>query len=355
MFEKYTYNYLMTRCLARVPNTVDKREGSIIYDAIAISCIEMAQMYVECDNILNETFADTASRTWLIKRAAEQGIEPVPATYAILKGVFNVSVNIGERFTLGDLTYIVTELIDNTTHSYKVKCETAGTAGNEKLGTLIPIQSISGLVSAELTEVLIPGEEEEDTETFRARYFSKVNIEAFGGNKQDYINRVGQIQGVGGLKVIPAWAGGGTVKCVIIDNNYNTPSQSVVDYVKQQVDPTKYTGQGETGVVPIGHQVTIEGVASVIANIRFTITFEDGYAWNNMSSAITALLEAYLLSLRKTWAKSKFLVVKLYKIEQIVSETPGIIMVENIKINGIASNLILSAYQIPKLGSVTNG
>ena len=34
-YEEMTYERIMSRCLARVPGTVDKREGSIIYDAIA--------------------------------------------------------------------------------------------------------------------------------------------------------------------------------------------------------------------------------------------------------------------------------------------------------------------------------
>ena len=31
--EQYTFEYLMEQSLSRVPDTIDKREGSIIYDA----------------------------------------------------------------------------------------------------------------------------------------------------------------------------------------------------------------------------------------------------------------------------------------------------------------------------------
>ena len=41
-YEEMTYERIVSRCLARVPGTVDKREGSIIYDAIAPAAAELA-------------------------------------------------------------------------------------------------------------------------------------------------------------------------------------------------------------------------------------------------------------------------------------------------------------------------
>lgn len=69
---------------------IDTREGSLIYDALAPASIELRIMYMEFDVIMNETFADTAHREWLIKRCAERGITPYPAKKAILKGVFTI-------------------------------------------------------------------------------------------------------------------------------------------------------------------------------------------------------------------------------------------------------------------------
>lgn len=86
MYENITYEDILQRMLDRVPNNMDKREGSIIYDALAPAAIELQLMYIELDVIMNESFADTASREYLIKRASERGITPEPATNAILKG-----------------------------------------------------------------------------------------------------------------------------------------------------------------------------------------------------------------------------------------------------------------------------
>ncbi|HEX2926159.1 MAG TPA: baseplate J/gp47 family protein, partial [Ruminiclostridium sp.] len=136
MYENMTYELLLRRMLDRVNDSVDKREGSVIYDALAPAAAELAQMYIEADVILAETFADTASRDFLIKRAAERGIVPKSASNAALKGVFNKDVPIGSRFSLGNLNYTVTEKIKD--FEFKLECETPGNEGNLYIGTLIP-------------------------------------------------------------------------------------------------------------------------------------------------------------------------------------------------------------------------
>ena len=57
MYEHITFDVILERMMDRVPNNIDKREGSIIYDALAPAAVELAQMYIELDVILNETFA----------------------------------------------------------------------------------------------------------------------------------------------------------------------------------------------------------------------------------------------------------------------------------------------------------
>ena len=51
MFEDYTFENLIKRMLARAPKEIDKREGSVIYDALAPAAAELAQMYIDLDVI----------------------------------------------------------------------------------------------------------------------------------------------------------------------------------------------------------------------------------------------------------------------------------------------------------------
>ena len=67
MYENVTFENIMERVLARIPSAMDKREGSVIYDAIAPAAIELQNIYIELDTVLNETFADTATLYYLKK------------------------------------------------------------------------------------------------------------------------------------------------------------------------------------------------------------------------------------------------------------------------------------------------
>ena len=88
---------------------------------------------------------------------------------------------------------------------YEITCETAGEVGNDYGATVIPIEYVDGLETCTITALLIPGEDEEDTEVFRQRYFDSLNAQAFGGNQIDYTEKVNAIPGVGGVKVYRAW------------------------------------------------------------------------------------------------------------------------------------------------------
>lgn len=74
MFENKTYESLLDEALDRVTSDVDKREGSLIYDAIAPSIYMLAQMYVQLDCYTDLFFADTAIGDYLDRIVATVGL-----------------------------------------------------------------------------------------------------------------------------------------------------------------------------------------------------------------------------------------------------------------------------------------
>lgn len=225
MFEEVTYEGILERMLGRVSNRFDRREGSVIWDTHSPTAIELKNLYIALDSIIQEAYGDTATREFLILRCKERRIIPYGATYAILKGEFtpeDLEV-VGKRFNIGKMNYIVTEKLPDG--GYKVQCETEGEEGNRYLGTMTPIEYIKGLESAELTEVLIPGEDEEGTEELRQRYFSSFDSRAFGGNVKDYLEKANAIPGVGCTKVTRVWNGDLSPSDMI-------PSKAVDDWYK---------------------------------------------------------------------------------------------------------------------------
>lgn len=352
MYENITFESILQRMLDRIPSDMDKREGSIIYDALAPAAIELQLMYLELDSILNDSFGDTASREFLIRRAKERGIIPKAATFALLKAVSTPSdiyIPIGSRFTLGDLRYKIISKTGNG--EYTVQCEEIGTAGNKSFGNLIPIDYIKGLEMLRLTELLIPGEDEEETETFRQRYFASFDQKAFGGNIRDYIEKTNSIAGIGATKVTPAWNGGGTVLLTILDSEFNAASDTLIKTVKDTVDPQDGSGDG---VAPIGHTVTVKTADCVRVNVSANITFNVGYTFAGVKPDIIKAIEQYFLEIRRSWANSGENTVRVSQIETRILNLTGVIDIRNTKLNGSDQNLILSAYEIPVAGGVEN-
>lgn len=360
MFEDYTYTKILDTMLARIPDTIDKRQGSIIYNALAPAAVELQNMYINLDIVLNETFADTASREYLIKRVSERGLTPYPATKAKVKGVFTpntISIDIGARFSLDDLNYIVIEQysIDETPvdGTYILECETPGADANYQIGQITPINYIEGLQTANITEILIPGADAEGTDELRQRYFDSMDKQAFGGNIADYKQKVSQLDGVGGVKVIPTWDGAGTVKLIIINSEFEVPSQTLIDNVQEAVDPTVNHGQG-LGLAPIGHIVTVVGVTAVSIDITGTFTLASGYSWQDVVDDLYSVINDYFYGLNSSWADNESLIVRLAQVESKLINVQGILDISDLEINDSAANLETLSDQIVVLDSISN-
>lgn len=404
MFENFDFDILMEKMLSNVSDDFDKREGSVIYDAVAPVALELANFYINLDMIADEVFADSASYYYLIKRAAERGMFPKEETYAIGKMIVtpaSVSISVGDRFNLDSLNYSVTSIINAETGEYQIECETAGIVGNQQLGELLPIETadeLNNMESAELVEILIPGEDEEDVEAFRERYFASFQNEAYGGNKADYIEKINKIDGVGGCKVKRLWEGGyspsvmipgaaitewfnnqsastvgeevynwlktihnaaaqklltvgGTVSVVIITSDFKKPSSVLVDTVQKYIDPTDTTGEGD-GIAPIGHVVKVCGVSETVVNISTNITYDTGYSFESLKEAIEGAIDTYFQELKQTWASNEMLIVRISKIESLLLDLDGIIDIADTQINDTAENLMIDSDYIPVRGDV---
>ena len=362
MYEDQTQDAILTRMLGNVSDSIDKREGSVIYDALAPTSIEAYLLYAMCDYFLKNTFGDTADREYLIERAKERGLEPYAATNAIVKGVFTPSdaeVTIGARFSYGaESNFVVVERL--AAGEYLLKCETPGTIGNVPAGQLLPIDYMPGLSTAAVVEVTIPGEDEEETEAFRARYLASFKSQAYGGNIADYKEKVNKIQGVGGVKVYPVWNGGGTVRIAFMTSEYGPPTAEFIDEVQTILDPVTNSGEG-VGVAPIGHSVTVQGAQNSAIEIGLHLTLSSG-VFADYLPQIEAVLDEYFLSLNKNWEYTQVatpdevsntgLVVRISQIESRLLNIDGIVDIVDTTLNGVAGNLTLGVDELAMRGAV---
>ena len=398
MFESQTYESILQRMLDRVSDSLDKREGSVIWDTHSPTALEFQNLYLELENMLQEAYGDTASREFLIRRAKERGITPYSATNAILKGEFTPKDAdvLGKRFNLQELNYVVTEKIADGT--YRVECETEGAVGNQYLGGMIPIEYIDGLETAELTAVLIPGEDAEETEALRKRYFASFTDVTYGGNRADYIAKTNGIHGVGATKVTRVWNSefnpaemipsadvtkwykticnsledgvkqwltavyqnasnkkltvGGTVLVTVVNSyDYGEVSDVLISQIQTELDPEENAGEGY-GIAPIGHVVRVKSATPVVINIKTTLTYENGYSWSKLQTSVEKVIQEYLLELRKEWADASVTVVRISQIEARILSINGIIDAVGTTVNESTENISLGTYEIPVFGGI---
>lgn len=344
MNEIPTYEEILQRCLDRIPNTIDKRQGSIIYDALAPCCVELAQMYIELSGIYDQVFIDTAVGEALDKLVEQNGVKRKDATYALRKGEFNMVVPVDNRFSDGENTYIVIENIVGTNNSI-LRCEQAGAVGNGYYGSLTPITYLQGLTKAELTDIIDMGDDIESDEDLRVRYMESVTAPQFGGNVSDYQNKVKSLTGVGGCKVIPIWNGGGTVKLIITNSQGGVPTSSLVNDVQEAVDPNQ--DQQGLGIAPIGHIVTVEGAAAKKIAVSATFTLESGVDPSDIQDSVNNIVDNYFKSLSTKWDKEDNLIARISQLETRLLGVAGVLDITNTKMNNSSSNLSLQSNEIP--------
>ncbi|MFS1514548.1 baseplate J/gp47 family protein [Chengkuizengella sp. SCS-71B] len=342
MYEDQTYDYILKRMLESVPDNVDKREGSIIYDALAPSAIELAQMYEELDSVLKLGFAGTSTGEFLALRAKEMGVIRREPTKAKRKGLFYgendqpIDVVMGSRFSISNVHYVVIE--KQEVGEFILECEISGEIGNQSFGTLLPMDYIEGLVRAELSDVLVPGTDEEDDESLTKRYQDKVSKPRTSGNVNDYYEWATSVKGVGDARIISLWNGRGTVKIIIVDSTYSPASDELVSNVQEYLE----------SIIPIGHTITVESAETVPINVSATLTLQDGSDVGSVKSITEESISTYLrsISFREN-------LVRISKVGAILLTTEYVVDHENLTINSSTQNIQLSDTQIPVLGTVT--
>lgn len=356
MYEDQTYEIILDRSLARVATDVDKREGSLVMNAIAPVSAEHANIYILLDGIIRNGYADTADvREYLVLRCRERGINPYEATKAVLKGKFNMEIPMGSRFSHDELNYVATAFIEADEEGfyyYQMECEIAGEIGNKSFGELTAIEYIDKDLEGELVELLIPAEDEESIESLRERYLNSFESNPFGGNKQDYKDKTKALDGVGGCIVIPVWNGSGTVKLIIINSEFNKATPTLVAKVQEQIDPPPQ-GTG-AGIAPIGHTVTVTTPDELKVNVKAKITLNEGYSWSQIKPQVEETLEAYFLEVRQNWENGS-VVVRISQIENRILNLDAVLDIADTQLNGVASNLPVEQEYIPILGGVENG
>lgn len=364
-FSGQTYANILQAMLANIPNTYDLRDTAPIPTALGPAAYTFEGFYLTLNQVQQQAFVQTASGQSLDYIGAIAGLTRYPASAAVRLGVFNTTVPIGARFSTingADSINFTVTASTSTQYQYQLTAETPGTIGNDYTGAILPITTIPGLTSAQITDILVPGDDEETDATFQARIIAALNDRPFGGNIASYRENILAIDGVGAVQVYPTWNGGGTVKCSVLGSDFLPASSELVQNVQNAIDPPTQ-GLG-LGLAPIGAQVTITAPTEITVNVTATVTLAAGYSLEQVQPLVESSIEAYMLSVRQGWGTQlgsstvEYAAdVYISRITAAIVNTTGVVNATNIQLNGGTSDLVLTetgtSQQVPITGTVS--
>lgn len=329
-----TYEELLQAMLDKVPNDVDKRDGSIIYDALAPCAYFLTQQSFELDNFVDLVLPDTAIGEYLDRAAAPFGIIRKAATAAVRKMTANKSVALQTRWGINNLVYVVTDELEPDV--YEVTCETVGDIGNQYSGELQPISNVTG-VTAVLGDIITAGTDEETDEAMRERFYIKVRLPATSGNAHHYQQWAMSVPGTGAARVFPLHDGPGTVTVLVVNDDKEI-SEDLPATVAAYIETVR----------PIGATVTVSSPEALTINVAANVLLDGSKTIEQVKSAFTTTLDTFL----KDTIFSTYR-VSYAKIGSLLLDTPGVEDFDAFQLNSGISNVTVGEKQIPVIGTVT--
>jgi uncharacterized phage protein gp47/JayE len=177
--------------------------------------------------------------------------------------------------------------------------------------------------------------------------------------------------GVGAVQVYPIWNGPGTVLCSVVDSDYLPVSVEKVAELQMILCPpddgSSVPSDNGYGMAPIGAIATVTTATAVNISITANARLKAG------SSATIAEVQAeaerqireYILDLCSDWgtmgswrSAEYSTIIYINKVLGIINSIPGVLVANNVKINGEATDLILTekgtigGQQVPVFNSV---
>lgn len=341
----------------------DMNPGSIVRTLLEVVSARFDESHFIAEQIVGLFFAASTTGVFLERRAAERGLTRFPGSNAA--GILRVSrstpapftqvIPQGTRFETEDRSVLVetleeASLLEGTTATtIPVKAVTPGASGNLQAG--IPLKQTGVAVSLiENTVVEEPGlrggAAPETDEELRARYLTILRSPGTSGNKADYVKWALEVSGVGGVDVLPLWAGNGTVKVFLLGMDKKPATQEIVDAVQTYIDPVPAVGEGKA---PVGATVTCVAAPALVVDITATVILDGTQTLDQVETVLAGLLTKYLKEIAFSLVDTT---VRYSYVGSLILDIAGVVDYSALLINGSTANVPVDKGSVAVLGTV---
>ena len=362
-----TYEKILADMLAEVDKKYDKSEGGFVFDMIAPSALEAAELTQFWLALgLKTNFHMWATGRWLDYHASDCGLERRSGTFAY--GDLTVKTTKTVTFPAGFIFSVpsengnpaiefetLAENVVNGTKTFRVKAVQSGVIGNVPADSITimknPVKNVESITNS---VAFTGGTEPESDDSLRQRIddFYAGRGASFVGNKADYERWAKEVAGVGYAHCIPLYAGANSVKLVICDANGDGAAPEILLAVEQHIFGTGHNDLNR--LAPIGvAQYEVAAPTPIDINLKLNAKIAEGYTKSLVKKNIVAALKTYFKSLSD--AENIFGVLYYVKVSAILSEVAGLEDFKHLRINDSMDNVVFNQDEMPtiELNNVT--
>lgn len=366
--------------LSQIPDTWRKEVGDFPYDMIKPDVAQIMQLEISQDRTLQNAFPQYCEDERMDEHMAIRGLTRIEATAN--KRVLSIVADPGVRIPQGyAFTSVVTDedgnpieftadketiFLSEEAVDVRVTCNLTGSEGNLATGSEFILQPpIAGVASITDMGTVVMAAERESLDEAWTRILDKAENPDTGGNVHDYERWV--VDGfykeygvkVGKVLVDMCWDkdngydGRGTVRIVVVDDDYGPLDASVVSDIKEYLDPKAYEGYGY-GKAPGGAAVTVITGTPYYIDVSASVEYEKNVDRSTVLQQFTELVTDYVKSrvFNRNEDTKELSPVVYKKIAAILGTLSGVSNYDNLTVNGGTEDIKLEPYEIPTVRKV---
>ena len=346
MFENITPEYIKSDLLARF-NLAQTREGSYTNSLISPTAYELFKAFRALSAIIPMVYIDETSGEFIDMRAAQFRIYRKLG----MKAVANVTFTGDDGTVIPSGTVFLTA--DNLQYVLNVDLPDATIVNGSAIGqlTAVDVGEIYNVPAGAIFRQLVNitgitlvksaaaegGIDPETDASLVERYYAYLRRPPTSGNVAHYLAWAMSVDGVGNAKVIPLWAGNGTVKVIIVGNNNEPVANTLVFLTALKIETER----------PIGADVTVISASATEINVSAEVILTSSTNLSTVQEAFTELLSAEM----KRIAFTEYLLI-YNRVIFLLLGIPGVINFSNLLVNGSNADIVIDSESVPVVGTV---